>query len=111
MYYAYPNTPTIPTMVTFIIDKTYNIPVTNTFQYPYQTHILFPSPIPILLQHIRQLILLLPKLCKILNVTNNSLSNSNHYNIPVTNLKTNTTATRTTITLIVSKNMLNTPYI
>ena len=48
-------------MVAIKMAKSYNIPVNNTFQCPNQTHILFPSliPISILLQNIQQLILIL----------------------------------------------------
>ena len=35
------NTPSTPKMVKIINVKPYNIPVTNTLQYPNQTHILF----------------------------------------------------------------------
>ena len=36
------NASATPTMVTIIIAKLYDIPVTNTFQYPSLTHITFP---------------------------------------------------------------------
>ena len=72
-------------MVTIIIAKPHNIPITNTF-LPFLTkhnnNIIFPLPIPI---HI--------------------LSKPKYYNNLVTNPNTNTTTTHTTINIIISKNI------
>ena len=65
---SYPNTSANPTMVTIIIVKPYDIPVANSFSI-----CLSPIPIPILLiLQIRQLILSFPKLCNF-PVTNTSI--------------------------------------
>ena len=79
-----PNTPFTPTRDTIIVAKPYNIPVTNPFSVTNTSNML-PIPIPILQQHIRQLLLSFPKLSNV-----RLLKYINYpYNIPVTNHNTN----------------------